>query len=203
MAQNSEGFLDAINRGLLEVQQETLFGSEPIVLENACADYLRHKGYSVKEPLIYPYNIKKLDDLIVLFYVLLSKYNDKDTIVYKNKKQDLKIAKYFVESIQHMSGLSKPAAMGKCATLIKIVFNNVDRFKFTIPLTFGIFGQKNMAWVTQLAIKILNEEMEEYKEQQVDKKIDEMLARYPQSEIGWSDNKINLALKNQGEKLNA
>ena len=102
-----------------------------------------------------------------------------------------------------MSGLSKPAAMGKCATLIKIVFNNADRFKFTIPLTFGIFGQKNMAWVTQLAIKILNEEMEEYKEQQVDKKIDEMLARYPQSEIGWSDNKINLALKNQGEKLNA
>ncbi len=201
MVQNTEDFFRAIENGLLEAQQGTLFESQSVSLEKACVNYLRYKEYSVKEPLMYPYKIKKLDDLIVLFYVLLSKYNDKDVVVYKNKKQDLRIAKSFVELLQYTDGLSKQSAMGYCASIIQIVFKNIDRFNFTIPLTFGIFGQKNMAWVTKLAIEIFNEEIAKYKELEVEKKIDEMVLRYPKEEIGWSDDMINAVLKRQEEKI--
>jgi len=200
MKKDIEKILHNIEEGLSETQQETLFGSESVGLEDACVDYLKYKGYSVKEPLLCPYKIKKLTDLIALFYVLLSKHNDKDTIVYKNEKQDLRIAKYFVESIQHTDGLSKQAAMDHCASIIQTVFKNIDRFKFNIPLTFGVFGQQKMSWVTELSIKILNEKIEKYKELRLEKKIDEMLLRYNKEDIGWSDDVLNTVLKQQEEK---
>ena len=200
MKKNLEEFFQAISDGLLETQQETLFGSKAESLEKACVDYLRYKGYSVRKPLMHPYEIKKLNDLISLFYVFLSKHNKKGELVYKNEKQDLKIAKNLVESIQKTDGLSRQVAMQRCASIIQTVFRNIDRFKFNISLTFGIFGQQNMSWVTELAIKIMNEEIAKYKEATVDKKIDEMLLKYPKEDIGWSDVMINVALKQQGDK---
>jgi len=192
--------LHCIEEGLLETQQENLFGSESAGLDNACINYLRYKGYSVRKPLMPPYEIKKLNDLISLFYVFLSKHNKKGELVYKNEKQDLKIAKSLVESIQNTDGLSRQAAMKQCASIIQIVFKNIDRFKFNIPLTFGIFGQKNMSWVTELAIKIMNEKIAEYKEQAVEKKIEKITAGYSKKDIVWSDNMLNAALKQQEEK---
>jgi hypothetical protein len=195
-----EKIIHNIEEGLSEVQQESLFGSDSTYLENACVDYLRYKGYSVRKPLIHPYEIKKLNDLISLFYVLLSKHNKDDELIYKNEKQDLKIAKSFVEVIQNVDGLSKQVAMKQCGRIIQIVFKNIDRFKFNIPLTFGIFGQRNMGWVTELAIKIINEEIAEYKELMVEKRIDEMMSRYSKEEdIGWSDDMIDTVLKKQKE----
>jgi hypothetical protein len=172
VTQNSEEFLHAIDKGLSEAQQGTLFNSQSVSLENACVDYLRHKEYSVRKPLMYPYEIKKLKDLPDLFHVLLSKYSEKAALIYRNEKQELKLSKSFVESIQKTDGLSKSTAMKRCATIIQIVFNNVERFNFTIPLTFGIFGQQNMSWVTELAIRILNEEINNQKELNVERKID-------------------------------
>lgn len=200
MKKDIEKIINAINDGLVEVQQDNLFGSDSTCLENACIDYLRYKGYGVKEPIAPFYNIKKLNDLISLFYDFLSKYNEKDVIIYKNEKQDLKIAKTLVEVVQNMDGLSKQVAMNQCAIIIRIVFKNIDRFKFNIPLTFGIFGQQRMSWVTELAIKIMNEEIIKYKEVIVEKRIDGIIARCPKEEIGWSDDMINLALKQQKEK---
>ena len=200
MSKDIDKIINAISAGLSETQQESLFRSESTSLEDACVDYLRYKGYSVRKPFMYPYEIKKLNDLISVFYTLLSKYNKKDVIIYRNEKQDLKIAKSFVESIQNTDGLSRQAAMKQCASIIQIVFKNIDRFKFNIPLTFGIFGQQKMSWVTELAIKIMNEEIEEYKELSVLRKIDEMIAKYSKEDIGWSDNMINIALRQQGEK---
>lgn len=200
MKKDIEKIINAINDGLVEVQQDNLFGSDSTCLENACIDYLRYKGYGVKEPITPFYNIKKLNDLISLFYDFLSKYNEKDVIIYKNEKQDLKIAKTLVEVVQNMDGLSKQVAMNQCAIIIRIVFKNIGRFKFNIPLTFGIFGQQRMSWVTELAIKIMNEEIIKYKEVIVEKRIDEIIARCPKEEIGWSDDMINLALKQQKEK---
>ena len=200
MGKDIEKIINAISNGVSETQQESLFGSESTSLEDACVDYLKHKGYGVKKPLMYPSEIKKLKDLPDLFRVLLSKYSEKDALMYSNEKQELKLAKSFVESIQKSDGLSKQTAMRRCANIIRIVFSNIERFKFNIPLTFGIFGQQNMSWVTELAIKIINEEIEEYKELNVLKKIDEIIARYPKEDIGWSDNMINIALKQQKEK---
>lgn len=200
MKKDFEKIIHNIEEGLSEVQQESLFGSDSTYLENACVDYLRYKGYSVRKPLIHPYEIKKLNDLISLFYVLLSKHNKDDELIYKNEKQDLKIAKSFVEVIQNVDGLSKQVAMKQCGRIIQIVFKNIDRFKFNIPLTFGIFGQRNMGWVTELAIKIINEEIAEYKELMVEKRIDEMMSRYSKEEdIGWSDDMIDTVLKKQKE----
>lgn len=200
MKKNIKKILHCIEEGLLETQQENLFGSESAGLDNACVNYLRYKGYSVRKPLMPPYEVKKLNDLISLFYVLLSKQSKKDVLIYKNEKQDLKLAKSFVESIQKTDGLSKQAAMDYCASIIQIVFKNTDRFKFNIPLTFGIFGQKNMAWVTQLAIGIFNEEIVKHKEELIEKKIDEIISRCPKEEIGWPDDVIGVILKRQEEK---
>jgi hypothetical protein len=200
MTQNTEEFLHAIDKGLSEAQQGTLFNSQSVSLENACVDYLRHKEYSVRKPLMYPYETKKLNDLISLFYTSLSKYSEKDALVYRNTKQELKLAKSFVESIQKSDGLSKQTAMKRCANIIQIVFNNIERFNFTIPLTFGIFGQQNMSWVTELAIRILNEEINNQKELNVEKKIDEIISRCPKEEMGWSDEVLNTILKRQEEK---
>lgn len=199
MIKDIEKILNSIEKGLLEMQQENLFGLKSAGLESACVDYLRYKGYSVRKPLMHPYEIKKLNDLISLFYVFLSKYNKKGELVYKNEKQDLKIAKSLVKSIQNTDGLSRQAAMKQCASIIQIIFKNMDRFKFNIPLTFGIFGQQKMSWVTELAIKIMNEEIIKFKEANVEKKIDEMMARYSKEEdIGWSDDMLNSALKQRG-----
>jgi len=200
MPQNSEKFLHAISKGLSEAQQGTLFDSQSTGLEEACVDYLRYKGYSVKKPLMYPFEIKKLKDLPDLFRVLLSKYNEKDALIYSNEKQELKLAKSFVESIQISDGLSKHTAMRRCANIIRIVFDNIERFNFNIPLTFGIFGQQNMSWVTELAIRILNEEITKDKELNVEKKIDEMISRYPKEEIGWSEEVLSIVLKRQEDK---
>lgn len=151
----------AIKKALSETDQKSfLVPSEDEYNEliEACRSFLLYSGYKVIEPVKYSYNIKKLDDLIDLFYAML--YNKHPEWAGGNISWDRYrgTAKQFVGERMKSSGLSKERAMNECGEIIKTIFDYEKDFNFNRPLSFGIFGQKNCGWITDKAVQIMNRE---------------------------------------------
>jgi hypothetical protein len=121
----------------------------------------------------------------------------------RHEGEERKIASRFVESRMKASNLSRQAAMQECGEIISTVFENLDEFNFTVPITFGVFGQKNMAWVTNVAIEIMNKKIDQYQrikdEAWSDKVIEE---RAKTHRPGWSEEELDKALENLEGKGN-
>lgn len=199
MSSELDNILGRIGKGWRETLQGTfLDGANPPLelLTNACVDYLRYKGFSVKEPLGYPHKVKDLAGLINFFYGLYKKCFTENLSPYRNDQQDLKIAKEFVDKRQEADGLSHKEALAQCATIIQTVFENIDDFNFTIPVTFGIFGQQKMGWVTAAAIGIMNEKITRASEMRSQQMVDEMVARMEkEGNLGWGEKILDELLK--------
>lgn len=172
-----------------------LFGRSTEAVERACSAFLKHRCYSIKK-VEYDYTgkpIKDIQDLIDYFYGLMSKHHPGES-VYRNREQDLSIALAFVEARKEADGITKEAALKQCAALIQIVFEEEERFNFNIPINFGIFGQKNCAWITEVAVRIMNERIRTAKEEEdvnfANAHADKFIG------TGWSQEDIELAIKN-------
>lgn len=149
-----------------ENQNKDLFGSSnpSVAAERLCLDFLKARGYSVREPIVYPFKIKKLDDLIVLFGGLVQRHYPKNILPYTNDKRDRKIAKALVEGRMRDDNINRAAALQQCGQIIHTVFENLDRFNFEGVPSFGVFGQKNMGWVTDKALQLMNEKIKREEE---------------------------------------
>lgn len=153
-----EKILQRIQDGITETFQVDMFGNEPKcgVLIDACKRFLTYKGYKTVEPLVKEFNVKKADDLIVLFYNFLYYYHPELTNVYRDVNVNRKLAGLFVKSRMTASGINKKEALNECASIIKTIFEHEEEFKFDRPITFDILGQKNCGWITDKAIQIIN-----------------------------------------------
>lgn len=149
--------IDAVKKS----EQVTLFSSSEEDLEKACITFLKSKGYRVTKPVEYRFKIKSLDDLIKHFYLLLDSKHPEYVNVYRNIKRDRSIAKRFVDSRIEATGYSKELALAECGEIIATVFEHEKEFKFKHDISFGIFGQVKLGWITELAIKIMNKRLTE------------------------------------------
>lgn len=148
-----------IREGLLETDRGTFIGDvNPSfdLLTNACIEYLRFKGYKVTEPSKSTYNIRKLDDLVHLFYAFSDNKHPELMNSYRNLNRDRKMASTLVKSRMAANGYGKLVAMAECADIIETIFEHEKEFKFNIPISFGILGQRNCGWITDKAIQIIN-----------------------------------------------
>lgn len=158
-------FIKNIEEALNSLNQKNMFNSNPEkVLEEACTCYLKYKGYTIVDPKKFEKRIDKLDDLINYFYLLLSNKHPESYTGSYSLVKDRAIAKRFVESRMSATGVSKKYALNECGAIIKTVFDHESEFNFRFPLTFALFGQNKLGWVTDKAVAILNKQEENKRE---------------------------------------
>lgn len=151
-------YLDKIKEALASAQQLAVLGDPEEALRKACSEYLRSKGYKVVAP-DYRIYAKTPEDLVTYFY---DKYSTVYNIsgaspVYRNNiKRDLSTAKKFIASRMEASGVDRATAIRECADIITAVIEHHKEFGFKYALSFSIFGQDKLAWVTQKAVDIIN-----------------------------------------------
>jgi len=173
-------FLGEMQRLIVSSQQGDLFGNKAALAtkaEKVCVAYLKGQGYSVGPPYEYPIEIESLDVLISTFYSFMRNIYPKQMWSYPNKKQDRAIAKAFVENRMAAGGIDRKTALKQCGLIVKVVFNRSDVFKFDSAPSFGIFGQGNMAWVTERAVQIINKELAKEEATRTERAVDKMTAR--------------------------
>lgn len=161
--------LDRIIKDLFNLTTPTMFDGPERHEEIAvlCGDYLVEMGYRVIKPVKLTYEIKKLDELIDFFYNMMHFYHPELSLS-KNLKKDRSIAKRFVESRIRASDISRKYALDECARIINTVFKYEKRFNFDYIPGFGMFGQGSLGWITDLAVRIMNDTDKEEKKKRVE-----------------------------------
>lgn len=174
-------------------EQPSMFPA-PEILDDACAAYLKYKGFTVVKPDKFTGSkVKEMKDLISLFYSRLDKRINNDPKMgarraYRNTMaQDLSIAKRFVESRMEVNEVGKHAAIIECANIINAVFDNYDEFNFKYDITFAIFGLGKMAWVTEKAVQVLNNQFKKKSEAYAEALRQAAMDAQDKSKLGFSD----------------
>ena len=160
-------FLGEMQKLITASQQGDLFGNKDVFIDKSvriCEEFLKASGFSVRRPMNYPNKIKKPDDLIKLFYMLVEKNHEDYLSVSSNTSRDRAIAKAFVKHRIEDGNLDYNTALQQCGMIITQVFKRTDVFKFDTAPSFGIFGQGDMAWVTERAVQLINEDIKKEKE---------------------------------------
>jgi len=184
-------FLGEMQKLIAASQQADLFGNKEMFTEKSagiCVEFLKGLGYSVRSPMIYPFKINKLDELIAMFYMLEKGIYDKHLLPYSNVKRDRAIAKSFVERRMQDDGITKSTAMQQCGLIIRTVFRHPEIFKFETPPTFGVFGQGDMGWVTERAVQIINKDIAKEATTAAERAADKMTEKIEKvyTDIGFS-----------------
>ena len=156
-----EDFLSKIATALKNLEGKSLvpLKTREANFRGVIAEYLRHNGWFVEEPKEFKHDIKKLDDLINLFY---NYYNYRHPQYYKispNMAQDREIAKAFLKGRMEVNKCSKEYALNECGEIVKTFIESLDSFEFE-TITFSLFGQKKLKWVTDRVIGELNKRLE-------------------------------------------
>lgn len=183
--------LNKLKTAVAAIGQSSLFNDPLSELESACEDFLTYRGYRVVKSQKYVHTkVDNTKGLVELFYSLLDKKLDGMNYFdsYRNSlAQDLATAKRFVESRMEANGVGRDVALKECANIIQTVFRNYDEFKFKYSISFSIFGQKKMGWVTEKALQILNRSIEEDVRDRAEARIQETLAQQANEMLGYSD----------------
>ena len=184
-------FLDEVQKLITASQQGNLLCDKSELTKNSielCVKFLRGQGYSIGSPNSYPIQITKLDELIATFYGFMRSIYPKQMWSCPNEKQDRAIAKSFVEARMEADGISRQTALEQCGLIVKTVFNRSDVFKFETAPTFGIFGQAAMAWVTERAVRLINDQIAKEEAIKTEKEVNEMTERIEKkyTNVGYS-----------------
>ena len=185
----SKDCINDIKIAVTGIEQKSIFSNadSDSQLKEACVRYLRSEGYTVVSPRSFTRKMKDTKDLVVYFYSLLnSKHPDLYMTTY-NKSKDLSIAKKFVEGRMSLTGYDKNYALNECGEIIKTVIDNEEVFNFTNVPSFYIFGQANMAWVTERALRIMNVKLKEEEEARGEVLRSKMIESQDPSEMGFGD----------------
>lgn len=196
-------FLGEMQELIVASQQGDLFGNKEMFAEQStkvCIEFLKGQGYSVRPPMGYPVKITKLDGLITMFYSHLRNIYEPHLLPYSNDKKDRAVAKAFVEGRVKADMISRNAALQQCALIIRTIFRHPEIFKFKTPPTFGILGQKEMGWITDRAIQLINKEIAKDKEISLERAVDEMTERIEKNyQMGYSLDELTAIQKRQEE----
>jgi len=159
-------------------------------LATACKKLLISMGYKVVAPLKRKFNVKNINDLITLFYAYLDYKHPELAGTHRNIKKDRAVAKRFLDGRMEVGSLNKEHALDECARIIKIIFDREPDFNFTIPLSFDIFGQQALGWITKKAVEFMNAERESIGQKIVEstqeKYIEKYIVKYGEDSIGFN-----------------
>lgn len=183
----SELIID-IKTAIKSIEQSTLFNSDSEEkITEACVKYLKYIGFRVVSPKLFRTKIKNNDALIDYFYVLLTRKNPKDYVTSYNQARDRAVAKRFVEGRMAMTGTGNDYALNECGAIIATVIEHEDEFKFKFPLSFAIFGNNKLSWVTDKAVEILNRSLFEKEEEQTEKLREKAIESQGTDNLGFDD----------------
>jgi hypothetical protein len=182
-------FIKKIKAAITASEQATIFNNDNCIdkIVEESIRYLKFKGFKVVSPQVFKYKVNNVDDLIRRFYSLL---NDKDSIRYTtsyNENKDRAIAKRFVSNRMLATGASKEYVLNECGEIINTVFKYEKEFKFKYDITFSIFGQDNLKWVTDKAIQIMNKNLQEKEEEEAEVLRKKAIATQDTDDLGFND----------------
>jgi hypothetical protein len=171
-----------------------LFGRPTDIIERTCLSFLEAKGYSFRkiDTSVVVKPITTDQDLITHFYTMFKRYHP-DLYIYRNHDADRRLAASFIEARQEADELTRDLAIKQCANIIQVIFEEEERFHFNTPVTFSVFGQKNCGWITELAVRILNERQRKAKEEEDINFANAHADKYDKP-AGWSLEDIDKAL---------
>jgi hypothetical protein len=182
-------FIDKLKMAISTLDQINIFnptnGIEKIIDESV--RYLRFKGFKIIEPKKFKNSITNIDDLIKYFYLLINSKNSNSYILSYNSGKDRAIAKRFVVNRMAATGASKEYALNECGEIIRTVFEYEKEFKFKYAITFSVFGQDNLKWVTDKAIQIMNRNSQEKEEEDAEILREKVIAAQDTSDLGFND----------------
>ena len=183
--------LNSLYSSIKAFNQSNLFSIDDKKIVDLCSEYLRFKGYKVTAPVTEGLNINKLDDLIYLFYSKLSMKRGahaEEIGSYHQQGRDLSIASAFVNNRMELTGSSFKNALQECGAIIEVVIDYEDEFNFRYILnSFSVFGQKNLKWVTDKAIDIMNRKIDRRAEQEKEAVAERVIAAQDTSDLGYTD----------------
>lgn len=199
-------FLGEMQKLITSSQQGDLFGNKKIFTEKSveiCEKFLRGQGYSIGLPYKYPFNIKKLDELIDMFYAMMRNSYQSHLWSNPNGKRDRAVAKSFVERRMNAGKTKRSVALQQCGLIIQTIFTNKDTFKFDTAPGFGILGQGEMAWVTDRALQIINKQLAKSEAKATEDAITAMTERIEEKfpNLGFSLDELK-AIRNKLEVQN-
>lgn len=128
-------------------------------------------GYKVSDPIFANDKIVTLKDLRNYFYMKLSQKYPRNTYMDLGWQRELRMLKLFVES-RESTGLNKFNAIQECVAIIDVIFDHETEFGFKTPIDIRVLGQGKLGWITQKALSILNNKIQQLQEQSVDKLIE-------------------------------
>ena len=173
-------FLGKMQKLIVDAEQGQLFGGKDEFATSAaktCVEYLKGQGYSVSPPHKYPLEIKKLDELIAMFYGFIRNNYPRQMWSYPNGKKDRPIAKAFIERRMTDDGIDRKTALNQCGLIVRTVLSHPDIFKFEAAPSFGIFGQAKLGWITERALQIINDQIAKDEAAATERAVDAMTER--------------------------
>lgn len=181
--------INEIRSAIKVSEQQSIFDSSSPEqkLEDACAAYLKSKGYRISKAKQFIDNIESTDELIKHFYLLLNSRCSEEYITSFNRKKDLGIAKKFIEERMLVTEADKPYVLNECGCIIRTVFEHEKEFNFTRAIDFSIFGQDNLKWVTDKALQIMNREMRKLKEENEEYLRERMIEAQDKTNLGFDN----------------
>lgn len=130
-------------------------------------------GYKVSDPILVNTKVITLLDLRNYFFMRLwKKYPNRQLYhVQGNLNQELRAFKLFVEA-REQTGLNRFNAIQECVAVIDIIFDHEEEFGFKNPIDIRILGQNKAGWITQKALFILRNKIQEELDHEVDRLIE-------------------------------
>ena len=184
--------LDKLYSAIKVFNQGSIFGppSDTTII-NSCIEYLRFSGYTVTEPNSSVKEVKSIDELIAFFYDRLNRKRGNhggEQLASHKQGRDRNIASAFVNSRMELTGNSFMIALQECVDIVKTVVDHESEFRFRYVLSsFSVFGQKNLKWVSEKAIDIMNRKIGKKVEEQEEALADEVIASQDTSDLGYTD----------------
>jgi len=192
MDKELEDILTEMESVVTDARQMSIVEPDYGSIEKVCAKFLKLRNYGVHSPYVFAYKIKKLDDLVLLFHNLYRQKFPEHINLPVNEKKDRKIASAFIKGRMIAAGLSRHAAMQQCGEIIRTVFEHYEEFHFEIPLTFGVFGQQNLIWVTTKAVTLMNKKIEYYEDLRNEASAEKTMEWWSKhNKAGWAQERID------------
>jgi len=124
-------------------------------VEKACVSYLKSIGYKVAEkPILH--KVRKLEELVDLFYHCLEFYHNDVCSLVSNRKKDRVLVSSFMKSRQEELHCSFEESLQDCANIIYSLFIFEERLGLNSSISISVFSP-NCKWITDKVITILND----------------------------------------------
>ncbi len=131
------------------------------------------QGYKVTDPIVVDDKIITLSNLRDYFFKRMwDRYPDGYLHYVDNRKGELNLIRLMVEARQN-TGLNRIKAVQECVRIIDVIFDHEKEFKFRNHIDIRVLGQAKASWITQKAITILTNEIEEQQNYEFKKLIDD------------------------------